>query len=266
MIFKETKIPESHNDYIVSVYYIECNTPLENKFYVPDGNLELMLVNQPISIFSGTKQILKDEKYIFWGQKRFTGTIESNSVFKVCGIKFQPWLYSLIKEQKNIDLIDNVLVLQDIFPQCFITKVKRFFEQWDFSNPKIDFILTLSLALKKELASELIIKNNFKKIITEIKNQNGICSISDLQKKYNQSARTLEYDFKKYIGIKPKEYQNIVRFRKSCMDLKETKNIINTALDYGYYDQAHYTNYFTKNCNKSPSLFLNQGNLLLSTV
>jgi len=266
VIFKENKIPDPNNEYIVSVYYIECNTPMENKFYVPDGNLELMLVSEPVSIFSGTKQILLNEKYIFWGQKRFTGTIESKSSFKVFGIKFQPWLFSLIKEQKDVDLIDNVFVLKDVLSNSLIRKVKQFFQHWDFVNPNLESVDDLSFALKKEFASELIIKHNFKKMLSDLRNRNGICSISDLQKTYNQSARTLEYDFKKYIGIKPKEYQNIIRFRKSRMELKVTKNIIHTALDFGYYDQAHYTNYFTKNCHKSPSSFLNQGNLLLSTV
>ncbi|WP_108808813.1 helix-turn-helix domain-containing protein [Aquimarina spinulae] len=266
MIFKEYKIPSSNNDYIVSVYFIECNTSMEDKFYVPDGNLELMLVNEPVSILSGENKILTNEKHIFWGQKRFTGTIEANNHFKVFGIKFQPWLFAFIKEQKNIDLVDSVLPLNEIMSKPLIKKINQFFKHWNFSDPRLVSIDNLSFALKKEFNSCIVIKPRFKNIITELRNKKGICSIADLQYMYMQSERTLEYDFKKYIGITAKEYQNIVRFRKSCMNLKTTKTIIHTALDYGYYDQAHFTNYFTKYCQRSPSKFLNQGNLLLSTV
>ncbi len=98
MIFKEYKIPCIHNDYILSVYYFKCMNPVKNNFYVPDGNLDLMMVNQPLKILSGRKEVLNEEKNIFWGQIRFTGTIESSIPYEVFGIKFQPWLFPIFKK------------------------------------------------------------------------------------------------------------------------------------------------------------------------
>lgn len=266
MIFRETKIPDPHNDYIVSVYTIECANPTEHRFFVPDGNLELMIANQPISIFSNNIPFLCNCDQVFWGQKRFTGTIEATRALTVMGIKFQPWLSPIIKNRKSIDLVDSVWPLGEVFSRALIEKVRAFFAGWDYSYPMYSAVEDLSQAISNEFESNLLIKPNFKDLLHALRAKNGICSISDLQKIYKQSARTLAYDFDKYIGIKPKEYQNILRFRKSCMALKASKNIIHTAIDFGYYDQAHFTNHFVKYCSKSPSVFLNEKDLLLSTA
>ena len=64
--------------------------------------------------------------------------------------------------------------------------------------------------------------------------KNGIQNILSLLTQYQQSARSLGNDFTKYIGITPKEYQTIVRLRKSSLDLNRGKNILHTALDLDY--------------------------------
>lgn len=266
MIFKEYQIPITHNNYFQSVYFFECRNPDRNNFFIPDGNLELMFSDCSLSVLAGNRRIIHEERNLFWGQINFTGTIESPVPYKVFGIKFQPWVLHLLKRGDTINLIDKVLPLDKTLSKSFINTLEQFFISWKFEEPNMLLIENITSEFKSEVSNRAETKANFKNAITVLKSCNGICLVSDLQKEHKQSLRTLEYDFKKYIGISAKEFQSIIRFRKASINFLSNRNALDTALDFGYYDQAHFTNYFTKKCLKSPGTFLKEGNLILSSI
>ncbi|TWV97499.1 helix-turn-helix domain-containing protein [Chitinophaga pinensis] len=59
------------------------------------------------------------------------------------------------------------------------------------------------------------------------------------------TTRQLERNFQRHIGVSPKEFTNIVRFRCALSQIKHNKqegSLLSIALDCGYYDHAHLTN------------------------
>lgn len=66
--------------------------------------------------------------------------------------------------------------------------------------------------------------------------------------------RQLERNFKKHIGLSPKEYSNIIRFQNALSLIKnENRSLLDIALECGYYDHSHLVNEIKRNTGFPPS-------------
>ncbi len=82
-------------------------------------------------------------------------------------------------------------------------------------------------------------------------------SIDELSKRNFTTVRQLERNFKKHIGLSPKEYSNIIRFQNALSIIKnssENRSLLDIAFECGYYDHSHLTNEIRRNTGISPSL------------
>ena len=98
--------------------------------------------------------------------------------------------------------------------------------------------------------------NPLQSVINDIHLSNGQLSIYDLSKRNYTTVRQLERNFKKYIGISPKAYSNIIRFQKALnllKNLEEKRSLLDIAFECGFYDHSHLTNEIKKNTGFSPS-------------
>ncbi|MEJ4089216.1 helix-turn-helix transcriptional regulator [Galbibacter orientalis] len=98
--------------------------------------------------------------------------------------------------------------------------------------------------------------NPLQSVINDIHLSNGQLSIYDLSKSNYRTVRQLERNFKKYIGISPKAYSNIIRFQKALnllKNLEEKRSLLDIAFECGFYDHSHLTNEIKKNTGFSPS-------------
>lgn len=266
MTLNEYKIPYPYNNYLNSIYYFECRNP-EYSLFLPDGHLELMVTDCPISVSNVIKEIIDPTKILLWGQLRFYGHVNALNPYKVCGVKFHPWTLSLLSQNHSIDLVDTIIDGKIVFSDIFIDQIKLLAKiDWKCDKQKLSASKRISQLFLNECRSSIVIKYNFIKIASLVKQQNGIQSLNKLLPDYNQSVRTLGNDFIKYMGITPKEYQTIVRLRKSSLEIKKGKNILHTALDFGYFDNAHFTKEFKRFTGFTPKQFSTQKNLVVSTI
>jgi AraC-like DNA-binding protein len=99
--------------------------------------------------------------------------------------------------------------------------------------------------------------NQLQPVIHDIHLTNGQVSIYELSKKNSTTVRQLERNFKKYIGLSPKEYSNIIRFQHALRLIKnsrQNRSLLDIAFECGYYDHSHLSNEFKRNTGHSPSL------------
>lgn len=85
-----------------------------------------------------------------------------------------------------------------------------------------------------------------------IREKEGEISVRSLSEELGISQSTLERGFKRRIGLNPKEYANLVRFRKIFDRKEEAENLTDLAYRSGYYDQAHFIREFRKMAGVSP--------------
>ncbi|MDB5279246.1 MAG: Helix-turn-helix, AraC domain [Ferruginibacter sp.] len=94
-------------------------------------------------------------------------------------------------------------------------------------------------------------------VINDIHSTNGQISISELSKRNFTTVRQLERNFKKLIGLSPKEYSSIIRFQNALSIIKNSnqkRSLLDIAFECGYYDHSHLSNEIKRNTGLSPSL------------
>ena len=84
------------------------------------------------------------------------------------------------------------------------------------------------------------------------------CRIADLSDTLGLSRRRFEQIFRADIGMTPKAYQRLQRFRRALVRIEDAARVgwAGFALDRGYYDQAHLINEFGAHCGLTPPEYL----------
>lgn len=82
----------------------------------------------------------------------------------------------------------------------------------------------------------------------------GNVSIGDLATNYGVSRKHLSTTFREAVGVAPKTYARLCRFRQAAnlLAARETPAWSDIALDCGYYDQAHFNRDFRRFSGYTP--------------
>ncbi|UPK69079.1 helix-turn-helix transcriptional regulator [Chitinophaga filiformis] len=98
--------------------------------------------------------------------------------------------------------------------------------------------------------------NPLQSAINDIHSTNGQINIHELSKRNFTTVRQLERNFKKHIGLSPKEYSNIIRFQNALniiQNSNENRSLLDIAFECGYYDHSHLANEIKRNTGLAPS-------------
>lgn len=83
-----------------------------------------------------------------------------------------------------------------------------------------------------------------------------VYTIEDYCKKSGTNYATLSRNFSKVIGITPKKFERLIKFRKSLCSLIDSKdNLTSISVKSGYFDQAHFIREFKLFINQTPSSY-----------
>jgi AraC-like DNA-binding protein len=94
--------------------------------------------------------------------------------------------------------------------------------------------------------------------VAAIERLHGNLIIDDLADALDATPRTLERNFKALVGISPKAFARVRRFRQALSLCEQGHPISSVALDCGYVDQAHLTRDFRAHAGDTPAHFLSQ--------
>lgn|GEM_PF-356365 len=110
--------------------------------------------------------------------------------------------------------------------------------------------------------SEKISLYSYPKMLSDILvdiDKQRIQTVKDLLGKYagGLNYKWLERNFKKHIGISPKDYLSIRRFLNAYLDLHafNSKDLLQIAMDHGYYDDNHFIKDFRKFSGVPPKTY-----------
>lgn len=93
---------------------------------------------------------------------------------------------------------------------------------------------------------------------SEITQNNGLVNIDTLAKKHCTTERQMERHFRQQVGLSPKKFANLMRFRKAfdMLSANAKLSIEEIAWCCGYYDHAHMTNDFKLFTGQPPTSFI----------
>jgi len=85
----------------------------------------------------------------------------------------------------------------------------------------------------------------------------GTLAVQALAQELGCSTRLLEKHFRHAVGITPKEFATVLRVRGVVDALRDpgTPSLAQLALEYGFYDQAHFIHTFRKMVQLTPGKF-----------
>lgn len=97
-------------------------------------------------------------------------------------------------------------------------------------------------------------------------NQINTCKVDDLKDIFNLSYRSIHRLYCNSLGISPKEFLQMSRFRKSIDFLKYKETHSQIAYNNGYSDQSHLIRAFKNYTNLTPKQFISNVNSINNDV
>jgi len=83
----------------------------------------------------------------------------------------------------------------------------------------------------------------------------GLSSVEDMAKRFDMGERQLERKFREWIGVGPKRFARLARFRNALREWESLPPDVPGALPAGYYDQAHFIKEFKAFAGCTPVAF-----------
>jgi AraC-like DNA-binding protein len=102
-------------------------------------------------------------------------------------------------------------------------------------------------------------RNSIVAVASDIERLSGQVKIGELAKRHFTTERQLERRFGQHIGISPKEFINLTRFKFALGKIQCNplcRSLAEIAWDCGYYDHAHLTNDFKRYTDTVPTGFI----------
>jgi len=95
-------------------------------------------------------------------------------------------------------------------------------------------------------------------LVTQISQTEGILPLAKMLEKIPMSQRQLERQFKRLVGLSPKQYSRVQRLGRARRLLKQAENVSlpDVAISSGYFDQAHFIHDFKAVLGLTPGQYL----------
>jgi len=169
------------------------------------------------------------------------------------GLEVLPSLPYYLFGVKGEDLVDTGLIVKQLNPEF---TYKFLFKASNEPDPlKVAALFQYHFT---GLLADIKPLNYLEDVLELIYARHGNIDMSVLNQKSGMSDRHLRRQFKKIVGLPPKQYCKIIQFN-AVFEAIQTDNenaLYDLALENGYYDHAHFINEFKTYLSDSPRDFL----------
>lgn len=172
-------------------------------------------------------------------------------IFKGLWINFEPLGLEMLSGEK----VSANLFLQNAIETILPKNWKNIYDlAFSSKNPKV-----CAKRIEDFLLSNLPNKNKFEHIPF---NQIEVKQVDDLKNVYYKSYSSINRLYKNSLNTSPKEFLNILRFRRSINQIHSFERLTDIAYEEGYSDQAHMIREFKRYTGLTPKKFRNQSKLI----
>jgi AraC-like DNA-binding protein len=225
---------------------------------IADGLVELMfnyadpyhrldITDQSQTIVSGS---------VIIGERTHTVGASKLHRLDMIGVNFYPMgAYQLFGIPLHT-LNNQIIPLADIQMDDLMDLEDKLYEIKD-DNAKFEYLDNFFLTKLSPLNTH---QKRTAHILSHIAESGGNLKIENISQLYALTSKTLERDFKQYLGLTPKAYARIIRFQRFYRHLLSSpKNFYDSAyLDFGFYDQNHFIKEFKYFLGLTPTAFFRQ--------
>jgi len=205
------------------------------------GDVNYIKENQqdklPVSTISG---IRKSVRLIHYSRDTTTLVV----LFKETGATafFKEPLHELFEESVSLD---------NFIPHQKINRIEELLAEAKTNNQRIAIIEQFLLSKLYNYKPDQLISA----AISIIQSKKGIVKIKELADTLFISQDAFEKRFRKTIGSSPKQFCNVIRIKAIIDQKKHNKNLLDLAIDAGYFDQPHFNKDFKLFTGQTPTEF-----------
>ena len=261
MNFELQTPPYPLNQFIESVLYYDNYQPTHQiERLLPDGSVNLIIELTGIDQHVYDNQLLTPAKTHrkAWVSGMHSGYISIDSGYNAAMVIIRflpqgayPFLHFPVVELNNLVIEADLLFAQE---------VHHLREQLINAEAVADKFTYIYQWLRQRFKAEFLPHQSIQYLLTQIHNNPTWDVLQNITQSIGYSQKHLIHLFKKFVGFRPKQYQQITRFNLALNEMAQGQFSKLTSLGYdcGYYDQAHFVKEFKKFAGFSPKRFLRE--------
>lgn len=241
------------NNFIRHYWYVngEERELFSQSLLLPMDHVDLIMTMGDPFAYGEKERICQLESIHFHGIREHSLQITQGGNIKAFGISFTPWGFYFIAKRSMSQYINKIVNLSYVNHSLWeelSDRMVEFDESSEFIKAIEDSLLNCIDAKYGEEINCRIIAEFIESEATDI---NVYCRANGI------STRKLERIFRKYIGISPKRFMNIIRFEESARDVMydNESSLTNISYKHGYYDQPHFAKVFKGYTDYTPRDF-----------
>lgn len=265
----QTFQPHSNLESLVSCYWsleVPSETDAQKQRIIPDGTIEMaFILGDDIKRYTSENDFIIQPRAMVLGQTIEPFYIEPTGFVNTFAIRFYPYGFANFVATPIKNLANKETPLEMLFGEKTANELEQ--RIIDATN-NLERIEIIEKFLLDKLNDKTTIDNIVKTTIDALFATNGNASIGSILKEDLSKRRQLERNFKKQIGVSPKQLGKVIRLQTALKMLlnKKTENLTDIAYESEYFDQAHFIKDFKEFTGINPKQFLGNENMALSTL
>ncbi len=152
-------------------------------------------------------------------------------------VALRPLALQALLRMSAADFTDSIINLDSVLPEGQLLVEQLVAEKSQFGQ-----LMVLDTFLKRLFRNVILQPSEVQGAVHRILQQHGQIKVGELATQQRISARSLTRKFTDQVGVSPKQYAQIVRFRTlmHCLLLAPTVSWLDVVHRFGYYDQSHF--------------------------
>lgn len=231
---------------------------------IPDGHAEIVFTlgngyDRWRMGHSATRDVMRSS-YLIGGRSESVFTRNRGPVH-LAGVKLDPRLLRRLIRTSLSEFSDGILSLRDLND----TALLELEDAVACAGSATSVQLLLDDFFLRALANIPLRDPLIDRLVRDIRTRRGSLSIMNWSRDHGIDARRLERCFGDAVGITPKRYARVIRFKHSYQQLLAQPRGASLYLD-GYYDQSHFNKEFKHFLGVAPSVRLGDKMPLITCV
>lgn len=227
----------------------------------PDGCFELNFnLCAPLERKESDGRVFEQNDFYVVGRHYRNYLVNHSEHARMFGIRFYPGGLRPFIRSSSSDIVDQFVTQEEIFG----SKIKLLHDRVLNSatmDEKIQRVEDFFQQLYLSRNEDLLVTDAVRKIA----NSRGNIDLDRLSSSYNLSSRRIQQRFNNSIGVSPKMFSRLIKFRfslKRLHFLRPGEKLTQLAYECGYYDQAHFIHDFKSFAGVSPQKYLVENHVL----
>jgi AraC-like DNA-binding protein len=226
-------------------YYFGAQTAHHRERVVPNGRFQVV-----IGLSTGRGAVS--------GMRSRSTVIDPAAIQSVMGVIFRPGGARGFFKAPAHDFFNRVVPLDDVWGSQWTPLRDRLQEAVTVGSKFQVLETALLLAMQRTAEARLALHPSVQYALREFRHVPHIRTVIDVSREAGLSRRRFSQVFREQVGMTPKLYCRLIRFRAVMRHIVAGTPVdwTDVALAGGYYDQAHLAHEFRDFSGMSPSRFL----------